>query len=264
MSLLTNSKFISVLWWIFMPVLVALLFNSVILLIFMDRGVKEIKFEQQKTQYIENFPKFLNLNRVRSKRVSPKIKKVENLGAMILQACYASQNKKFIIFKEGSKTIFLDLNQSYKGAKLLDVGLDYAVFSKNGKKIELKLEEIKTKTQAKKGMLQSSGREKYIGVKRDDFKKYTKNIRRALRDVRIQELRKKRKFAGIRLSFIRRGSLFDKMRLKVGDVIKSIDGNELGSMMDLLPYYNRINDTATIQVGFERNNEMKEIIYEIN
>jgi len=251
-------------WWMLAPVLVALLFGSVVTFLLKNRKPEAIRIEQQKSKYLKNYPRFLDLNKVRRKKVLPKVSRAKRLGEMTLLACYAEKNKKFIVFKEAGKTVFLDLGERYKSAKLLDVGLDYAIFSKNGKKIELKLEDKKKINQIKRVMQQASQQDRYISVKREDLKKYTKNIRQALRDVRIQELKEKKKFIGIRLSFIRRGSLFDRMKLKVGDVIKSIDGNELKSMMDLLPYYNRINDTATVQVGFERNNEMKEIVYEIN
>jgi len=104
----------------------------------------------------------------------------------------------------------------------------------------------------------------YITVKRAGFKKYTQNVSQALRDIRIQEVKKNRHFAGVRLSYIRKGSFFDKMKLKVGDVIKSIEGNQLNTIMDLLPYYNRLDDITTLRVGFERGGKPKEIIYEIN
>ncbi len=265
MNLLTNSKFISFVWWVLAPVLAALLFNLILVSVLEKQDTKDVvQISNQKVKYLKYFPKFLISNKRESKRVQPKIREVDKLGKITLQACYAEKNKKFIVFKEGKNTVFLDLKQSYKNAKLIDVGMDYAVFLKHGKKIELKLEGIKPQSSSKKVFQKSVQQGNYIDVKRDDLKKYTKNIRRALRDIRVQELRKDKKFAGVRLSFIRKGSLFDKMNLKVGDVIKSIDGNELKSMMDLLPYYNRINDTATLQIGFERGNEMKEIVYEIN
>lgn len=264
MNLLTNSKFVSWLWWIVMPPLTALLLSSIVVMILDHKQIQDLRISYKKTQYLRQFPKFLNSNISHSRVILSNIKHVEKLGKISLQACYSESNKKFIVFKEGRKSIFLDLNQVYKNAKLVEIGLDYAIFLKNGKRVKLVLENTKTVSQNKTVSQLPSQAEGYIGVKRAGFKKYTQNIRHALRDIRIQEMKKNKKFAGLRLSYIRRGSFFDRMKLKVGDVIKSIDGNELNSIMDLLPYYNRLDDTTTLRVGFERNGVMKEIIYEIN
>ncbi len=266
MNLLTNSKFVSFLWWIVVPPLIALLLSSIMVILLDNKKIQNLQVSYKKSQYLKRFPKFLNSNALEVKKVLPQIKQKEKLGKILLQACYAEKNKKFIVFKDGRETIFLDLNQSYKNAKVIDIGMDYAVFLKDGKRIKLMLENTKTTSVYKKTIessLQTTGGG-YVGVKRVEFKRYTQNIRQALRDVRVQELRKNRQFAGLRLSYIRKGSFFDRMRLRVGDVIKSVDGNELKSIMDLLPYYNRLDSTTALRIGFERGGEMKEIIYEIN
>ncbi len=266
MNSLTNSKFISFLWWVVVPPLIALLLSSILVIVLDNKKIQDLHVSYKKSQYLNRFPKFLNLSVSEMKKVLPQIKQKEKLGKILLQACYSENDKKFIVFKDGRETVFLDLNQSYKNAKVIKIGIDYAVFLKEGRKIKLVLENTKTtsvyKTTIKPSLQTENGG--YIGVKRVEFKKYTQNIRQALRDVRVQELRKSKQFAGLRLSYVRRGSFFDRMRLKVGDIIKSVDGNELKSIMDLLPYYNRLDSTTTMRIGFERGGEMKEIIYEIN
>ena len=266
MNLFTNSKFISFLWWTVAPLLIALLFNSIMVIFLDNKKTGNLHVRHKKSQYLKNFPKFKNSNSSEVKKVLPQIKPKEKLGKISLQACYAEKNKKFIVFKDGVQTVFLDLNQSYKNAKVIEIGMNYALFLKDGKKIKLLLENTKIASTNKKS-IQLSPQTKdggYVGVKRVEFKRYTHNIRQALRDVRVQELRKSKQFAGLRLSYIRKGSFFDRMRLRVGDVIKSVDGNELKSIMDLLPYYNRLDSTTTLRIGFERGGEMKEVIYEIN
>lgn len=266
MNLLTSSKFVSFLWWTVMPPLIALLFSSIIVILLDNKKIQDLHVRHKKSQYLKRFPKFKNSSALEAKKVLPQIKQKEKLGKILLQACYAEKNKKFIVFKDGTETVFLDLNQSYKNAKVIEIGLNYAIFLKDGKRIKLLLENTKIASINKKSIQLSPQRADggYIGVKRVEFKRYTQNINQALRDVRVQELRKSKQFAGLRLSYIRKGSFFDRMRLRVGDVIKSVDGNELKSIMDLLPYYNRLDSTTTLRIGFERGGEMKEVIYEIN
>jgi len=266
MNLLTNSKFISFLWWTVVPPLIALLLSSVMVILLDNKKIQNLHVSYKKSQYLKKFPKFKNLSALEAKKVLPQIKQKEKLGKILLQACYAEKNKKFIVFKDGSETVFLDLNQSYKNAKVIEIGMNYAIFLKDGKRVKLVLENTKDTGVYKNTIQPFPQREGggYIGVKRVEFKRYTQNINQALRDVRVQELRKSKQFAGLRLSYIRKGSFFDRMRLRVGDVIKSVDGNKLKSMMDLLPYYNRLDSTTALRIGFERGGEMKEVIYEIN
>jgi len=266
MNLLTNSKLISFLWWMVVPPLIALLFSSIMVILLDNKKIENLNVSYKKSQYLKRFPKFKNSSALESKKVLPQIKQKEKLGKILLQACYAEKNKKFIVFKDGTETVFLDLNQSYKNAKVIEIGMNYAIFLKDGKRVKLVLENSKDTGVYKNTIRPSLQREVggYVDVKRVEFNKYTQNISQALRDVRVQELRKNKQFAGLRLSYIRKGSFFDRMRLRVGDVIKSVDGNELKSMMDLLPYYNRLDNITTLRIGFERGGEMKEVVYEID
>ncbi len=265
MNLLTNSKFISWLWWLVMPPLVAFLLISIATIVLDRKQIQDLDISYKRTQYLRRFPKFLSLRISHPKPVAlSHVKQVDKMGHILLQACYLEQSKQFIVFKEGRNIIFLDLNQTYKNAKLVEIGIGYAVFLKNGKKIKLTIEPVKKTTRNEKISPLPLREDGYIAVNRTGFKKYNKNPRQALRDIRVQEVRRDRHFSGLRLSYIRKGSFFDRMKLKAGDVIMSIDGNKLNSIMDLLPYYSRLNDTTTIRVGFKRNGIMKEIVYEIN
>jgi type II secretion system protein C len=265
MHLITNSKFISFLWWIFAPILVAMLINSAAVLMLDNAKITALQTSLTTMRSIRSFPLFLHTDRSQDEEALSQIKPMDLLAHITLLACYSESVKKFIVFQEGSRTIFLDLNQNYKNAKLVQVGNDYAVFVENGKRVTLMFEKIKAQG-APQAIVASSSQSgnRYVDVRRDDFKKYTDNVSTALRDIRFQVFKEQKKFAGLRLGFIRTGSLFDRMKLKAGDIIKSVDGKKLTSMMDLLPYYNKLNDTTTVQIGFERDGKTKEIVYEIN
>jgi general secretion pathway protein C len=260
MNLLTNSRFIQTIWWIVVPLLVAQFFISFFMLFIVEKKQETLYTVDKKSAYIYNFPKFFTP----FLKQNGQLKVVKKIGNLKLKACYVEKGKEFVVISEGAKTIFVDLNDEYKGAKLISISNTSAVFLKNGERIELTLVKkisFKTITDNTKTVQND---DKYISVKRDSFKKYVQNPKQALRDVRFQEIKKDKKFAGLKLSFIRKGSLFDKMKLQKGDIIKFIDGNRLQSMMDLLPYYNLLDNTTTILIGFERGVEMKEIMYEIN
>ncbi len=267
MNLVINSKFIQIIWWIIAPLLVAKIFISFGLL-FLDTTILEsLHVTKEKITPIYKFPKILSHDFVNKQKITTKVEaKSERLEGIVLSACYIEKNKNFIVIQDNSKTFFIDLSGKYKNAKLVEITINSATFLRNGKYFKLLLEKNKMSKDKINSNKKTSGEinNGYATVQRDEFKKYTRNIRQALRDIRVQEIRKNRKFAGLRLSFIRRGSFFDKMGLKKDDIIKSVDGKNLNSIMDLLPYYNQLDNTTTLQIGFERNKQMKEITYEIN
>jgi len=261
MNLLTNSKFIQTIWWIVAPLLVAQFFISFGMLFVAEKKMETLHVENKKSRYLYSFPKFFTTVLNHKTKEVIKSQKLENLK---LKACYIEEGKEFVIINEGTKTIFVDLNKKYKGAKLIRVNTNFATFLKNGEQIKLALSK---KIEPQKRDIQSTVIQtdnKYKSVQRSSFKKYIQNPQKALRDVRFQQIRENRKFAGLKLSFIRRGSLFDKMGFKKGDVIKSIDSKKLDSIMDLLPYYKSLENMTTLQISFVRDRQIKEIIYEIN
>ncbi len=267
MNLIFNSRLISFLWWIAAPFLVAKIIISIFTIFISAPNTKEYVENSHDKLGLITLPKILgSVTSIQKKRTNVKTKKVQKLDGISLLACYVDQKTKFIIIKDKAKTLFIDINSTYKGAKLKTITNASAVFMREGEEFKLFIQKVKQSAKNSKNAInndiESSG--KYITVQRSEFQKYTKNMRRALRDIRFQRVTNHRRFSGIRLSFIRKGSLFDKMGLKRDDILKSVNGRELKSIVDLIPYYRQLDGTTTLSLGIEREKEMREIIYEIN
>ena len=270
MNLIFNSTTVRLLWWIFAPVLTALILISLIKTFMIDyyySSSKEKPYLTEKSiryHFPSFFPHAKEEKREKAKKIDTFSEKA--FKNLVLKACYVEKNNTFIMFEDEKKKMhILSVNESYKGAKLVKVEMDKAVFSKNSKDIILTLEKKVKKGEANPKKDTVVADDKYIRLNRKSFKNYIDNPQNALKDVRFRELRNSRqKFMGLSLSFVRKNSFFDKMGLKNGDIIKSIDGKSLNSLMDLLPYYNNINNTTSIELGVVRNGNYKEIIYEID
>ncbi len=259
-----TTKIISILWWLVAPALVAKLLISLGVLFVADKRVTPLHVEDKKSSSMYSLPKFFSTT-LKKKPIQQKVKHTQSLGNLKLKACYIEKGREFVIVNEGAKTLFIDLESSYKGAKLIEIKRNFATFLKDGEYIELTLTGKKTPQKSiKKSKKETVLVDKYINVKRSGFSKYMEDPQKALRDIRFKELKIDKNFAGLKLTFIRKSSFFHKMKLKKGDIIKSVDGNELNSVMDLLPYYNLLKNSTTLLIGVERDGEMKEIIYEIN
>ncbi len=264
MNLLTSKRFISFIWWIAVPILVAKVAVSLVIL-FLDDGVGDFEVDSEQKRVLYKFPNFFTTKTIQ--KVQIPTKKTEKFIGIELKGCYVSKGKEFIVVSDARKTVFLDLNATYKGAKLIKVTRDSALFSKDGEHILLVLDKKslkKSPTQAKIAPSYRAGEQNFIEVSRDNFKIYEQNPKKALSDIRFYEFKEGGKFQGIKLSYVRRGAFFAKLGLKKGDIIYSINGNALKSAMDLLPYYTKLNETTSLTIGLKRGNEFKEIIYEIN
>jgi general secretion pathway protein C len=68
---------------------------------------------------------------------------------------------------------------------------------------------------------------------------------------------------GFRVSAIRPGSLFTKIGLRNGDVLKRINGIELQGPEQAFEAYQRLKDETSIQIDLSRRNENKTFSYEI-
>ena len=266
MSLIINSKLIRFLWWLLAPFLVATLLITSLLMVLETKKSKTFAVKDVKMSYMYSFPKFfITQNNDQKKNLSRTNN--EKLKNLILKACYVEKDREFVVIEERHKSIFLNLNDEYKGAKLLEVTKDSAKFFKDGEYIFLSIQKSLKATNNSLPILknkEATEEDNYVSLNRQEIKKYKTNLKAALRDIRFQEIKEDGKFAGLRLNFIRKHSLFDKMGLKKGDIIKSVDNKNLNSIMDLLPYYTSIENITTLQIDFARDKQIKEIIYEIN
>ena len=261
MNLLTNSKFISLFWWIFAPILVAKLFLSIGSFYWDNLAFEPLHVKKIDTQHVYSFPKFYEKESVKisTRRTSPT--KFKNIH---LKACYIEGDKKFIIVEENRKISFIDIYKKYKGAKLIEVHSNSAVFTQNNENITLRIQENKSQKHSMKIYKNKTSEKKYISIRKEDFKKYIKNAKETLKDIQIKEIIQNNSFKGLKIIFVRKGSLFDTMHLIKGDIIKTINDKKIRSTMSLMPYYANLNNSSALKIGIQRDGKMKEIVYEID
>ena len=259
-------------WWSIAPALVAKLLISLIVFVMGVKSIDKLEMSTLTSKSSYKFPKFFDnqTTTIRKKKLD-KSKKVERIGNIVIKAIYISKSQKFVMIADGKQRVFINLNQKYKDIKLIEIGKNFAKFIRNGKYIKLFLQKQKRepnkRSMTKKRVEKTPNivdDERYISIRRDYFDKYTKDINRFFRDIRIDELNSKDGFKGMKITFVRKNSLFDKMGLKRGDIIKEIEHEKLKSMKDVFSYYHRLKSITSLQIGLKRGKKMKEITYEID
>jgi general secretion pathway protein C len=72
----------------------------------------------------------------------------------------------------------------------------------------------------------------------------------------------KGKIGGIILTGIKPDSLFHKMGLENGDIIKGVDGENIESVEDIQEFYKSLKASPDVQLQIKRKGKHKDIIWE--
>ena len=102
-----------------------------------------------------------------------------------------------------------------------------------------------------------------IPINREEVQKASENIQELMRQVRIRPHFEQGKPAGLMLSGVQPGSLFTQMGLQSGDVLRSIDGNPIRSMNDVLKLYEQLGTADELEIEVKRGGGRLSIQYGI-
>jgi general secretion pathway protein C len=178
---------------------------------------------------------------------------INSLDNIILKGIYNSQKKAFIIIQDKQKTVFIDLNKTYNGYKLIQINSDSAIFIKNNKKYILTFEKEKklkkvsesTKIQVKK-------------LTKKTLLEYKNSLSKVWNNIGI--IKSKR---GYKITYIKKNSIFDKMGLKKGDILIKVNNQKLSNDAQAWKLYNNVEKYDNFEIEILRNNELKVLNYEI-
>jgi general secretion pathway protein C len=84
------------------------------------------------------------------------------------------------------------------------------------------------------------------------------------KNIGITDLKEGNKVVGFKISFVKRGSPFAKLGLKRGDIIKSVNGEEINSYNAAFNAYGNIKDVENLTLVIIRGKKEMELEYEIN
>jgi len=187
-----------------------------------------------------------------------------SINSLVLKGLYGNKSGGFaILAKKASpaKTTIVEVAEVYEGYKLKEINLNEVIFIKNSKEYILKLENSKINNAREVGSSPYEISE--ASVRRSDIRNYSKNPSKIWKDISISPLRKSGKVVGFRVKRIKAGSKMAQLGLKKGDLIIRANNVKLTSSNDAIKLYKNINKLDTISLIVLRNNQEKEIIYDI-
>lgn len=200
-----------------------------------------------------------------------KVKTVSySIQDLILKGLYGNSKNGFaIVSKKSSQktTDIVKIGEVYSGYTLKDIKIDQVIFTKNNKEYVLKLKEGKklpanTLQKVKKSAVNASASQH--DVKKSDITYYSKNPSQIWKDIAIREVKVNGKINGFKVNRIKANSKMAELGLLKGDIILKANNVELKSYKDAMKLYQNIDKIDAIELLIKRNNQEKEIVYEIH
>jgi len=195
-----------------------------------------------------------------------------------LLAIYNARDVTVVTVEHKRKTKVLAKGESINGFVLEGAGSDFATFSKNGKSYQVNLIISKkgegSIKEARPSSLSSSAATEVEGevvdagdhkiVDRSLVEHFSKNVEDVYKNIGIKEIKKGKELEGFSISFVRKGSPFEKLGVKRGDVIKTINGQKIDSHKAAFDIYKNISSMENMTLVIQRGKEEMELEYEVN
>jgi general secretion pathway protein C len=276
MKQIINTKYFSTAIFILSIVVLAKLIWLAISLLFLpSSGVEYTQNKKAKALYYR--VKLTNSSAVIAPVVHTAKKKpvVSSMRGIKLLALYNASDALVVTVAKGSKTTILGKGEKIDGFELSSAGSNYAIFTKAGKEYKLSLINIKSSGKSsahpravvpnnkrvnKKAIVDDGGVKR---IERDLLTSYTKDVDKIWKDIGISENRISGKIHGFKINFVKRGSDFEKLGLKRGDILMGLNGEELNSYGAAMGFFKDINNIENLTLTVERDGTTKEIEYEI-
>ncbi|MDX1294951.1 MAG: PDZ domain-containing protein [Sulfurimonadaceae bacterium] len=186
---------------------------------------------------------------------------------LVLKGLYGKGESGFVIVALKSnpkKTEVVGIGESFHGYTLVSIQPQSALFDYRGTRYTVTIEASKplpANALTKVAAPEESGAPKQVA--RYQINNYTSNLDQVWHDIGIQEVRKENKITGFKVTRIRAGTPFAELGLRKGDIIIKANNKTLDSYAAAMEIYKQIDNIKAVELIVLRNNQEKEIIYEI-
>ena len=202
-------------------------------------GIKNKKAHEKIKAFENNNSKELDL--LLSNSIKETSLKIELLGTVSKEkehyaVIWEAEKKKPQIYRVGDTIQGAVLTKIYRGMVFLKLGEQYELL-----KPSYPIQEISVNSNPMQGQ---PFKTKTIKINRSDVSKSLADLQNLMTQARIQPHFTNGVPDGLACTGIKAGSIFRKMGLRNGDILKNINGNPLNSPESLIGLYNKINSAS--------------------
>lgn len=204
---------------------------------------------------------------------------VSSMSGFKLLALYNASDALVVTVEKSNKTTILGKNEKVDGFTLSSAGSNYAIFTKDGKEFRLNLTTVKENSKQSSiqstrgvGIVDNQEKQNNAGIVDQDGKKvisknlltsYTKDVDKIWKDIGIGENKVNGKLNGFKINYVKKGSDFEKLGLKRGDLLMAINAEELNSYGAAMNFFKDIGNIDNLTLTVQRNGKSEDIEYEI-
>lgn len=273
MQNLSNTKLLKIITKLLILLLLAKLVSIVVWWYLPSEGIELNVEKSYRSEYQRvDFKNMLIKSKVMQ---APKNKATNttaySINSLVLKGLYGSHFNGFAIVAKKltpKDTTIVSVGEVYAGYTLKEIELTQVVFTKSHKDYVLLLDNAGAKSKGKitkvankTGTMEDTTQR---SVSKEDIKTYSKDPSKIWKDIAIAPLKKNGKIVGFQVNRINAGSKMASLGLEKGDIIIKANNIELKSFKDALNLYKKIDTLETIALVVLRNNQERELIYEIH
>lgn len=186
-----------------------------------------------------------------------------SISNMVIKGLYRKKTGGFVIVALKSAqtdTKVIGIGEKFQDYTLVEILEDGAILERNRQRYSLYLEKPKSLPATAVATTDMGTTHQ---VSRSDIAHYAKNFDQVWKDISIVEVKKEGKIAGFKVTRIKPGTPFAQLGLQKGDIIINANNKALTSYAEALNIYKNIDKLQAVELIVLRNNQEKELIYEI-
>lgn len=191
-----------------------------------------------------------------------------SISNLILKGLYGSGQSGYAIIARKSRpndTAVIGVGESFEGYKLQKIRPSSVILEKSAKEYELFVSgEEPGKDLTKRTVAQQNDETGTYSVAKQDINYYKRQPEKVWQDISIKEIFEGKKIAGFRVTKVKKGSKMAQLGLQAGDVIIKANNEKLDSYQKVMELYSKIDTIELLALTVLRDNQEKEIIYEIH
>ncbi len=160
----------------------------------------------------------------------------------------------------------LGVGDKYRDAEIVLILRNQVVLNYNGKneRLIMGIEKIRAEDKADEAeeAIGADGVETF-NISKDFVAKSINDISQIMSTVRVTPHFKDGKPAGFRVSRIKKESILNTMGFKDGDIISSVNGQEINTAEDVMRLYNTLKDSNFFGIGLIRDGQSKTLNFKV-
>ncbi len=275
MKKLINSKHLSTIIFLLSIIVIVKIIWIAISILYLPTTGEEYK-ETNRVKKLYYRVRLTNESKIITpiKPIKKSVSQVSSMKGYKLLGLYSSKEKIVVTVEKGRKTTVLTKGENINGFVLVSAGRDYAIFKKSGEEFKLSLannkktlNRIKLHPKIERPSLKTNSAIVDDGgvkrIPRTLLTSYTKNMDKIWKDIAIMKHQTNGKLDGYKINYVKKGSDFEKLGLKRGDILVEVNAEPLNSLSAAMNFFKDINNIENLTLTVIRDGKREDLEYEI-